>query len=256
MKLLDQNGDLKGHTIAVYAAQAPYKAQIDLAVKTLKDAGYKVADTALMDAPDTDLQAATAQDKVIAQRFQSKGVDTVIDVGQFTPGADFDAAGYHPRIFSPVVGNLQAAAYTNPLGKFPIVAGTGVPNQNYNFDDPAFAHCRQVWKQATGNEIVNPDQEDLSGKSSGFVAMEEACTSLTLFVDAAKAAGKDLNNETFAKGVESLGAVDLPAAPKSSFGPNKFDGQDQFQLFRIDPTWKQGSGKDQLIAIGSPITLK
>ncbi|HZR12313.1 MAG TPA: ABC transporter substrate-binding protein [Acidimicrobiia bacterium] len=256
VKLLDQNGDLKGHTIAVYAAQAPYKAQIDLAVKTLKDAGYKVADTALMDAPDTDLQAATAQDKVIAQRFQSKGVDTVIDVGQFTPGADFDAAGYHPRIFSPVVGNLQAAAYTNPLGKFPIVAGTGVPNQNYNFDDPAFAHCRQVWKQATGNEIVNPDQEDLSGKSSGFVAMEEACTSLTLFVDAAKAAGKDLNNETFAKGVESLGAVDLPAAPKSSFGPNKFDGQDQFQLFRIDPTWKQGSGKDQLIAIGSPITLK
>ena len=64
-----------------------------------------------------------------------------------------------------------------------------------------------------------------------------------------------LNNETFEKGVESLGEVDL-GAPNTSFGPNKFDGQDEFQLFKIDPTWKEGSGKDQLIAIGSPITLK
>jgi hypothetical protein len=255
VKLLDQNGDLKGHTIAVYAAQAPYKSQIDLAVKTLKDAGHKVADTALMDAPDTDLQAATAQDKVIAQRFASKHVDTVIDVGQFTPGADFDAAGFHPRIFSPSVGNLQAAVYTNPLGKFPIVAGTAAPLlPNWSFDDPAFAHCVQVWKQASGKDIVSPNQEDLDGKSSGYVAMQEACSSLTLFVDAAKAAGKDLNNGTFEKGVASLGEIDIDGPV--SFGPNKFDGQEQFQLFKIDPTWKQGSGKDQLIATGSPITLK
>jgi hypothetical protein len=256
VKALDANGDLKGHTIGVYAAQVPYKPLIPVAVKDLKDAGYEVADTALMDAPDTDQQAATAQDKVIAQRFESKGIDTVIDVGLFIPGGDFDGAGYHPRLYSTAVGNIAAAVFTNPLGKFPIVAGLGVPGADGNYDDPAFAHCRDVWKQATGKEIETPTQEDLAGKSSGFTAMQIACTSLKIFTAAAEAAGKNLNNESFAKGLASLGTIDLPSAPDGSFGPHKSDAQNRFQLQKLDPTWKQGSGKQQFLDVGSPVTLR
>lgn len=253
VKALDQNGDLKGHTIGVYAAQAPYKPLIDVAVKALKDAGYKVADTALMDAPDTDQQAATAQDKVIAQRFASKNIDTVIDVGLFIPGADFDAAGYHPRLYSSDVGNIAAAVYTNPLGKFPVVGGLAAPGATLS--DPAMQHCVQVWQQATGKDIVSPQQEDLQGKSSGFVAMQFACTSLKIFTEAASAAGKNLNNDTFKKGLQSIGNIDLPTAPHASFAPGKYDGQDQFQLQKLDPTWKQGTGRNQFIDVGSPVTL-
>jgi hypothetical protein len=66
---------------------------------------------------------------------------------------------------------------------------------------------------------------------------------------------KNLNNETFKTGLESLGKIDLPQAPTGSFGRNKFDAQDQFQLQKLDPTWKQGSGKNQFTDVGSPVTL-
>ncbi len=253
VRALGEAGDLKGHTIAVYAAQAAYKPLLDVGAKALKDAGYKVADVAFNDAPDNDVQAAAAQDKVIAQRMTSERVDTVVDVGQFIPGADFDAAGFHPRLYSTSVGNIAAAVFTNPLGKFPLVAGLAAPGAELS--DPAMQRCVQVWKQATGKDIVGPEQEDLQGRSSGYVAMQIACSSLDLFTAAAKAAGKNLNNETFAKGLATLSHIDLPDAPDASFGPDKFDGQDRFQLQKLDPTWKQGSGKPQFVDVGPAFTL-
>ena len=214
VKAMDQNGYLKGHTIAVYSSDASTKPLVDAGVKALDDAGYKAADTALLDAPATDVQAATAQDKVIAERFKNKGVDTVILVGQFTPGADFDAVGFHPGLFSISSGNIAAAAFTNPLEKFPIVAGLGGtsdPNAGYNTAE--MRRCREVYKKATGIEIKTEQEELAAKKSTGGGAMSEACTAMQIFVAAAKAAGKNLNNETFAKGVASIGKISLPSAP-------------------------------------------
>src|SRR5207237_10745382 len=135
VEILDKNGDLKGRTIAVYAAQAANKPLLDIGVKALQDAGYKVADVALNDAPDNDAQAATAQDKTIAERMMNAHVDTVIDVGLFVPAADFDSAGFHPRLYSLTSGNIEAASYTNPLNKFTLVAAlrpTGDPTSTYD----------------------------------------------------------------------------------------------------------------------------
>jgi hypothetical protein len=183
-------------------------------------------------------------------------VDTVVDVGQFIPGADFDAAGYHPSLYTLDAGNIAAAAFTNPLGKFPLVAGLGATAKpDVEMTTAAFRHCADAWKQATGKDIKTQLQEDVDGKSSGNVAMQIACTSLQIFVAGAKAAGKNLNNVTLAKGIESLGKIELANNPIASFGPNKLDGQDQFQLEKFDPTWKQGQGKPQFIGIGQPIVF-
>jgi ABC-type branched-subunit amino acid transport system substrate-binding protein len=256
VQLLDKNGSLKGHTIGVYAAQVANKPLLDAAVKALTDAGYKPAETALNDAPDNDTQAATVQDKAIAQRMMNAHVDTVIDAGQFIPGADFDGAGFHPSLYTLDSGNIAAAAFTNPLGKFPIVAGiaaSGVAAPE--FQTAAFKNCAAEWKKATGKDIQNQLQEDVAGKSSGDVAMQIACTTLQIFVAGAKAAGPNLNNETLQKGIESLGKIELANAPVASFAPNKLDGQDSFQLVKFDPTWKQGQGKSQFIPVGEPIGL-
>jgi ABC-type branched-subunit amino acid transport system substrate-binding protein len=254
VKALDQNGELTGHKVGIYAAQAAYKPLIDVAKQAMQAAGHDVTDTALMDAPGADVQAATAQDKVIAARFQNEGIDTIINVGQFIPGADFDTAGYHPRMFSLVAGNVAAAAFTNPLGKFPVVGGLAGAGNPYT-DSAEFKRCRDVWKAKTGKDIKTEVQEDLDGKSSGYVAMSIACTTLQIFVAAAKAAGPDLTNESWQKGLESLGKIQLASVLDSSFGPNKHDAQDSFQLEKIDPTWKAGQGKQQFIDIGQPVTL-
>lgn len=254
VEALGVNGELAGRKIGIYAGQAAYGPLIGVATKAVEAAGYTVVDTALMDAPGADVQAATAQDKVIAARFGDKGIDTVINVGQFIPGADFDTVGYRPRLFSLASGNIAAAAFTNPLGKFPLVAGLGTAGDPYN-DSAEFKRCRDVWQAKTGKTIKTEIQEDLDGKSSGFVAMAIACTTLQIFVAAAKAAGPNLTNETWQRGLESLGRIQLANTLDASFGPGKHDAQDAFQLQRFDPAWKAGQGKQQLVAVGAPVRL-
>jgi ABC-type branched-subunit amino acid transport system substrate-binding protein len=254
--LMDDNGFLEGHTVAVYAEGASNKPLVDLAVEALDDAGYEAADTALFDVPNADTQAATVQDKVIAQRFQDKNVDTVINVGLFTPGADWDSVGYYPAIFDLTAGYIQAASFTNPMEKFPIAAGTtatAVPNPP---DSPAMRECKAAWKKATGKEILTAQEEAVAGKSSGLAAIGDICTFLQIFVSAAEAAGNNLTQETWQQGLESLGSLPNEPGTPMSFGPGKPDGQDSFQLAKLDPTWEEGSSEPQLLPVGEQIILK
>jgi hypothetical protein len=254
VQALDAAGSLKGKTIGLYGITL-YQPLVDIAHKALTDRGYKVTATAINDAPAGDTQALRAQDKVIAQRFMDQHVDTVIDVSQSIPGTSFDAVGYHPALYLDSLGGISAAKFTNPLAKFPIVAGLAEnADQDAPYTVPSMQHCVEVYKQATGRQIVNQTQENELGKSTGFVGMEEACTSLQIFVAAAKAAGADLTNETWAKGLASLGTVELPVANPGSFGPNKPDAQDRFQLMKFNPEFKSGTTIPQFIAIGDPIT--
>jgi len=257
VELLDKVGQLKGKTIGVYGAQVGNQPLIASGVKALQKAGYKVAETGFNDAPEDDTQAAAAQDKTIAQRMSDKSVDTVIDVTQFIPGANFDAAGFHPSLYTLDVGNIAAGAFTNPFSKFPVVAGLSTGAQaGDEFKTAAFKHCADVYKKATGREIKNQLQEDLDGKSSGNVAMQIACTDLQIFTLGAKAAGNTLNNATFRKGVASIGAVTLANGTKAVFGAGSLAGQVSFQLQKFDPNWKQGSGKPQFAPDGATIQVK
>jgi hypothetical protein len=183
-------------------------------------------------------------------------VDTVIDVGQYVPAANFDAAGFHPSLYATDQGNLAAAVFTSPFAKFPIVAGLSASGAvSPEFDTTAFKHCVAVWKQASGQQIKTQPQEDIDGKTSGNVAMQNACTTLQIFVEGAKRAGKNLNNETLTKGIESLGKLAFANGTVGSFGPGKLDAQDEFWLAKFDSTWKQGQGKKEFIPIGQPVVL-
>jgi ABC-type branched-subunit amino acid transport system substrate-binding protein len=257
VKLLDQQGRLKGKTIGVYSVQAASKQLVDLAVSTLKDAGYTVKDTALNDVDASDAQAFNAQDKVIGTRFKDDGIDTVIVQGTVPPGANWDQIGYYPSFYAPQFGNVTAGAYTNPYSKFPIVAGLE-PSADIDlgYDTPSMRHCRDVWQKATGKVIERLTVEQQTGKATGFQAMQTACSALQLFVAAAKAAGPNLTNQSFQQGLDSLGAIVLPIAPIASFAPNKPDGQDSFQLVQLNPAWKPASSTPQFLPLGSQIVLK
>src|SRR5262249_25643768 len=147
-------------------------------------------------------------------------------------------------------------AFTNPLAKFPIVAGLGSSRDpDPEFTAAAFRHCVDVWKQATGKVIQTSLQEDVAGKSSGNVAMQIACTALQIFVAGAKAAGPNLDNSTLQRGIESLGRIELANGTAASFAPGKLDGQDSFQLVKFDASWKAGQGKSQFVPVGPPVVL-
>ena len=63
-------------------------------------------------------------------------------------------------MYLPTTSLITTGAFTDPLEKFPIVAGvasTADPDGNY--DSPEMKKCREVWKQATGQDVKTPTQE-------------------------------------------------------------------------------------------------
>jgi ABC-type branched-subunit amino acid transport system substrate-binding protein len=254
--LLDTSGALKGKKIGIYGQQTAAKPLVDIANQQLTAAGYHVEQTVINDVAASDAAAFNAQDKVLAQLLKDKGVDTVIVVGGTVPGTNFDAVGYHPSFYLPSSILITPSAYTNPLEKFPIVAGPAPSaDPDAGFNTPAMQHCREVYQKATGIVIRTVSEDNAAGKSSGAAGMMFACSALQIFVEAAKRAGPNLTNETWAKGLEAIGKIAEPLAPIASFGPNKYDGQDSFVMVKHDPTWKPGSTKPEFIAIGQPIIL-
>jgi hypothetical protein len=256
VQILDKQGTLKGKTIGVYGTLSASKPLIDLTSQTLKDAGYEVKDTAINDVDATDAQAFNAQDKVIGNRFKDEGIDTVFVMVTVPPGTNWDAVDFHPTMFSPQSGLVASGSFTNDYTKFPLVASLSLsadPNQGY--DTPEMKRCREVWKKASGQDVKPPTQEAAEGKSSGFPALASACVELKVFVAAATAAGPDLTYDSFMKGLSSLGKIELAGVPAASFGPNKPDAQDSFQLVRINPQWKPNTTVQQFLPIGEPITF-
>jgi hypothetical protein len=256
VQILDQQGSLKGKTIGVYGTLATSKPLIDLTVQTLKDAGYQVKDTAINDAPATDALAFAAQDKVIGNRFKDEGIDTVFVQVTVPPGTNWDAVGFHPAMYSPQTSLVSSGSFTNDYGKFPLVASLSASaDPNLGYDTPAMKRCRDVWKRASGQDVKTPTEESLEGKSSGFTALASICAELDIFAPAAKAAGADLTYDSFMKGLESLGKLQIAGVPAASFGPNKPDAQDSFQLVKFNPAWKPGTTTQEFLPVGPPINL-
>jgi Periplasmic binding protein len=256
IKLLDQQGSLKGKKIGLYGTLATAKPLLDLTKTDLEAAGYQVTDSAVNDVPASDVQAFNAQDKLIGNRFMDKGVDTVFVQVTVPPGANWDAIGFHPSMYSPQASLVTSGAFTNGYDKFPLVAGVQAnANDNVSLDSAAFRHCREVWKAATGLEVTTPAEEAKSGKSTGFAAMGTICTALQMFVEGAKKAGGNLTPETWLNGLESVGKIELAASPIASFAPNKPDGQDSFQLVKYNPAYKPDTGVAQLLPVGGQITF-
>jgi ABC-type branched-subunit amino acid transport system substrate-binding protein len=257
VQLLDEQGRLDDKKIAVEGQTPGTQSLVDTTVKAIEDAGYEVADQAIIEIPASDAQAFAAQDKLLAQRFKDKGIDTLFLVGGTPTGANYDAVGWHPSIYVPQTGLVTPGAYTNPFEKFPLIAGVAAsadPDAGYN--TPEMQRCRDVYTKATGKEIKTMAQETADGKSSGNAAMTGACSALQIFVAAAEAAGENLNQDTWQKGLESIGEVALPAAPIASFGPDKPDAQDSFQLMQHDPNWEPSGTTEEFIPLGDPITLR
>ncbi len=257
VRILDAQGRLQGKTIGVYGTLSASKPLIDLTVGELKKAGYRTKDTAINDAPASDSQAFNAQDKLIGTRFKDQGIDTVFVLVTVPPGTNFDAIGYHPDFFSPQTSLVTPGAFTNPYGKFPLVAAlAGNADQDAGFDTPAMRHCREVYKQATGIVVKPLSEEIATGKSTGWAAMTTTCAALQIFVAAAEKAGANLTPATWKKGLESIGKIVLPTVPASSFAPGKPDAQNSFQLMKFNPEWKPNSGITQYTPLGDPITLR
>jgi hypothetical protein len=255
VKILSDRGDLKSKKIGIYGTLSASKPLIDLTKKDLENAGYTVTDTAINDVDASDSAAFNAQDKVIGNKFKDEGIDTVFVQVTVPPGTNWDAVGFHPTMYSPQTSLVTSGSFTNGYNKFPLVAGLQAnASGQASLDTAAMKHCTDVWKAATGQTVNTPEQETKESKSTGFAAMSTICSELQMFIAGAKAAGANLTADSWLKGLEGVGKIELAAAPAASFAPNKPDGQDSFQLMQYNKAYVPGgSGVQQLLPVGQPI---
>ena len=167
---------------------------------------------------------------------------------------------YQPlsRTSSPAASGSGSGSHarSNPYGKFPVVGALAAgADPNLGYDSAAMKHCRDAYTAETGKTVLPLTEEQKTGKSTGFVALQQTCAELQMFVAGANKAGANLTPDTWLKGLESVGKIELALAPQSSFAPGKPDGQDSFQLVKFNPAYKTGSSVPEFIPVGAPITL-
>jgi hypothetical protein len=211
----------------------------DEVLPLLDDLGVDVVEKGVLDVPQGDNTASEAGTKVIAQRFEAAGAETVLLVGA-SSFSWFDAMQkeqYRPKLAISDNTSVQAFLGNAATNDTSLLKGSVVGGP-YGGDDRIYEEanmqtCIKTLEDA-GIEVPAPDPNDAQEK--GFTGPEEACTHVALLSAIVEAAGKDLNYATFRQAGEGLGEVDIPGdpSPRTYGPPPATDGSPKAYLSTFD----------------------
>jgi hypothetical protein len=221
-------GVFKGKKVGVYGVNAE-RSEMQTVTSALQKLHVKVAQTAINSAPPTDQAAVVQQTGVIAQRFQSEGINEVVAVGQgsaaWPDGLARNQSTYNPpwvatsntALSGFIAGNAGAGNYVKPVvTSSPTLTGTQV------WQDPGIQQCVKIIKKAYPSDTITPYNAATNGSDHSYVSAESACQNMALFTALAKAAGKNLTVKSVTKAGESLKNFTVPASGGPiSFSPGK-----------------------------------
>jgi ABC-type branched-subunit amino acid transport system substrate-binding protein len=229
--------------IAVYAKQGIFKekkigvigASVDhtempIVLAALKKQHVDVVQSAIDSAPQGDTAANDQQIQVIAQRFESDGVNVVVGVGTgasgWLQGLNGIQSTYTPRIvatsYSDFAGTVSAKGGNDPTYLKGAVTATPIPSQQVFWNDPAVQKCVHIIKKAYPSTVIGNPSGAPANAPTTWVAAENTCQDVAIFSAIAKAAGKHLTAGTFKQAGYALRDVSIPGmgAPVS-FGAGR-----------------------------------
>jgi hypothetical protein len=244
MAIFKQEGAFAGKRIGVVGTSSD-QAEMSLVVPALHKVKANVIQTAINSVPDTDTAAFNQEYGVIAEKFKSAGVNTVVAVGNagnsWAEALQLNQSTYHPRIVATDYIDLDAYV-TNKLGyeksiiKDALTAGGYAPVAVV-WDDPAMKRCIAKIQAAEPSATINNPVTATSSTPVTWTAPELACQQMALFSDFVKAAGKTLTNQTLAKGAKSVGKITIPGGGGAlSFPTGHGDGDGPVFVYRWNPT--------------------
>ena len=171
-------GEFDG-TLGVFGAPAEEAEMNDIILPLLDELGVDVAESAIVDAPADDITAVNAATGVIAQRFESSGVDQVLVIGQsgLTWASGTESLDYRPQLLLTTPNSIQAYAGDAAGRDLSVLDGAVAGNlyggaQNI-YDLPAMQDCIGVIQDA-GTEVPSPDSLTGDGDDP-YVAAFTAC---------------------------------------------------------------------------------
>jgi Periplasmic binding protein len=183
---------------------------------------------------------------VIAERFRSQDVDTVLAVGSAAvPLANGLAPlDYRPRLrFTSIVSINAYVTGVNP--DLSLLEGAVVGSADTEqYDEEAMQECIGVLEDAGISGITDPATVE-TGEPIPFVSASSACRNVSLLAAILEAAGPDLDYGTFQQAGESL-TVHLPGSDVDyEFGPYPdIDGNLPVHLFHWDAAEAEFTRRD------------
>ena len=255
LRVYDKQGVFKHKKVAVFGGDPSDQSVVTSVQSDLAKLHVPVVTTAVDSAPQGDLAAENSQITVIAQKFQSDGVNEVVAVGDgsaiWPEGLSSVQSTYNPpwvaeneSNFTGAVGGKYSSTYLSN-----VVTSTALTPPTEIWDNAGTQQCVRTIKKAYPSDHINAFNASLPESEATWMSVELACTDMALFSDIAKAAGKDLTVQSFVHAGYGLKNLVLPGTDGPiSFGPGRPYGLGPVYMVHYDPSTKNVAYADKSVA--------
>jgi branched-chain amino acid transport system substrate-binding protein len=229
------DGAFKGGKLGIVVdpnSQALYDQVVAPALKEHKVNGT----VANITATQGDAVAAEQQAGVIAQRFQSDGINKVLIVGEsfLQFGNALSKTSYRPRLMA-VSETFFRSFIVNPGSDLSVLKDAIGGNVAVDFNEPGLQKCFKLITKATGYTMQDTVP---TGQPDYAQGAEIACRAVGLFSGLAGAAGKNLTVESFGKAAAKGGTFEIPGSGKVTYDKKTKTFNQPVFIYRYDPTTK------------------
>jgi hypothetical protein len=229
LKVFAHEGVFKGKRVGIFAGQTTDEDELHIVESVLHSLHVPVVATAVDSGPSGDQAAINQQANIIAQHFQSSGVNEVVAVGEgslvWPDALQANQSAYHPPFLATNEGTIQTAvlaASISPMYLRGVLTSSPVPSNYQVWHTPFVQHCARVVHKAYPSDKITQPTNPISGSDQTFYSVESACINMALFTTIAKAAGKGLTVASFEKAGYGLRNATIPGAASSvSFAPGR-----------------------------------
>jgi hypothetical protein len=245
LSVYNKQGVFKHKKVAVFGGDPNDQSVVTSVQSDLAKLHVPVVTTAVDSAPQGDLAAENSQITVIAQKFQSEGVNEVVAVGDgsaiWPEGLSAIQSTYNPpwvaeneSNFTGAVGGKYNSSYLSN-----VVTSTALTPPTKIWDNAGTQQCVRTIKKAFPSDQINAFSYSLPESEATWMSVELACTDMALFTDIAKAAGKNLTVQSFVHAGYGLKNLVLPGTGAPiSFGPGRPYGLGPVYMVHYDPSTK------------------
>jgi hypothetical protein len=225
-------GTFKGKKVGIFGGDSTDESEVTIVKTTLTKLHVGIVSTAIDSAPEGDDPAAYAQVAIIAQRFQSSGVNEVVAVGDgsalWPDGLAANQSSYNPPWVATNAEDLNGylEGTNNPTYVTNMVTSLPVPQAAQVWTEPAIQNCVKIIRRAYPSDVIGAPPKVITSKSLAVTPYEApitACQNLAMFATIAKRAGRNLTEASFTRAGEQLHNLILPGLPGPvSFGPGHY----------------------------------
>jgi hypothetical protein len=246
LSVYDKQGVFKHKKVAVFGGDPGDQSEVASVQSDLAKLHVPVVASAVDSAPRGDLPAENGQITIIAQRFQSDGVNEVVAVGDgsavWPEGLSSIQSTYNPpwvatnesNFTGAVGGDYNPAYLSNVVTSSPLTPPASIWN------NAGTQQCVHIIKKAYPSDGIRAFNASLPESEATWMSVELACTDMALFADIAKAAGKNLTVSSFVQAGYGLKNLVLPGSNAPvSFGPGRPYGLGPVYMVHYDPETKE-----------------